>query len=294
MRFRPGIRANLAIIEKYTFLFEGELIDMLLLVDVGNTQTVIGVHSGAADGGSYRAMWRISTEKVATSDDVRTHLYPLFRMADISVPDIRRAAVASVVPSLTISWAHAIEKTWGAKPVSCTAKVAHECGLFDADYPAPAEIGSDRVADAIAARALYGDPVVVVDFGTATNIEVIDARGRFVGGVIAPGITTGANALFAGASQVAATGLAKPERVIGKSTAQAVQSGVVFGEVGRVDGLLARIFDEMGRTCPVVATGGLVHTVSSLSQHITDVCPELTLEGLRILAEAVESGKGSQ
>lgn len=267
---------------------------MLLLVDVGNTQTVIGVHARGVGRDAYRAMWRISTDKVATPDDVRTRLLPLFQMAGISAGEVHRVAVASVVPSLTISWSHAIEKVWGVKPVCCSAQVAHECGLFDADYPSPHEIGSDRVADAIAARALYGEPVVVVDFGTATNIEVVDARGRFVGGVIAPGIMTGANALFAGAAQVAATGVALPGNVIGKSTAEAVQSGVVFGEVGRVDGLLARIFDELGGACPVVATGGLVHTVSRLSRTITDVCPELTLEGLRILAEAVESGKGSQ
>lgn len=267
---------------------------MLLLVDVGNTQTTIGVHSGNEGDGSYLAMWRISTDKVATSDDIRAQLHPLFQMAGISVSEVHRAAVASVVPFLSISWSLAVEKTWGVEPVCCSAAVAHECGLFDADYPSPDEIGSDRVADAIAARALFGDPVVVVDFGTATNIEVVDSRGCFVGGIIAPGITTGANALFAGASQVAATGLSAPKNVIGKSTAQAVQSGVVLGEVGRVDGLLERIFDEIGGKCPVVATGGLVHTVSRLSKHITDVCPELTLEGLRMLAETVQSGKGSQ
>lgn len=268
---------------------------MLLLSDVGNTQTVIGIYAGSpGEQGSYRATWRIRTDKLATTDDVRSHLMPLFMLAGISANDISRACVASVVPSLAISWAHAVEKTWGVEPVCCNAQVAHENGLFDADYPHPNEIGADRVADAIAARQLFGDPVVVVDFGTATNIEVIDERGRFVGGIIAPGINTGANALFADAAQVAATGVKLPERVIGKSTAEAVQSGVIFGEVGRVDGLLARIFEELGCQCPVVATGGLVHTVSSLSKHITDVCPELTLEGLRILAETVETRKGSR
>lgn len=268
---------------------------MLLLSDVGNTQTVIGIYEGRpGEEGTYRAMWRIRTDKLATTDDVRAHLMPLFMLAGLKASDISRACVASVVPSLAISWSHAVEKTWGIAPISCNAQVAHENGLFDADYPHPNEIGADRVADAIAARRLFGDPVVVVDFGTATNIEVIDKRGRFVGGVIAPGINTGANALFADAAQVAATGVTLPSRVIGKSTAEAVQSGVVFGEVGRVDGLLTRIFDELGCECPVVATGGLVHTVSSLSKHITNVCPELTLEGLRILAETVESRKGSR
>ena len=268
---------------------------MLLLSDVGNTQTVIGIYAGRpGEEGSYRATWRIRTDKLATADDVRAHLMPLFMLAGLSANDISRACVASVVPSLAISWSHAVEKTWGIEPICCNAQVAYDNGLFDADYPHPNEIGADRVADAIAARKLFGDPVVVVDFGTATNIEVIDERGCFVGGVIAPGISTGANALFADAAQVAATGVKLPDKVIGKSTAQAVQSGVVFGEVGRVDGLLTRIFGELGCECPVVATGGLVHTVSSFSKRITDVCPELTLEGLRILAEAVETRRGSR
>lgn len=263
---------------------------MLLLVDVGNTQTVAGVYSPEGEG-AYKAMWRVSTDKVDTADDIRARLFPLFAMAGIEIGEIRNAAVASVVPSLSVSWAHAVEKTWGTKPVCCDALVAHELGLFDADYPNPREIGSDRVADAIAARALFGDPVVVVDFGTATNIEVVGPDGRFLGGVIAPGITTGANALFADATQIAATGVAVPGHVIGKSTSQAVQSGLIYGEVGRVDGLLSRIFDELGGKCPVVATGGLVHTVSRLSRNITDVRPELTLDGLRILAEAVGKGR---
>ena len=268
---------------------------MLLLSDVGNTQTVIGIYDDESSGeGSYRAIWRMRTDKLATADDVRSRLLPLFMAAGIEVSEISRACFASVVPSLTISWSHAIEKTWGIEPICCTAKVAHESGLFVADYPNPNEIGSDRVADAIAARELYGDPVVVVDFGTATNIEVIDSRGCFIGGIIAPGIITGANALFADAAQVATTGVALPDGVIGKSTSQAVQSGVVFGEVGRVDGLLSRIFEELGGECTVVATGGLVHTVSRLSKHITYVCPELTFDGLRILARAMETGKGSR
>lgn len=260
---------------------------MLLLVDVGNTQTVIGVYEGTQSAGSYRAMWRVHTDKDDTADNLRSKLFPLFQAAEIEVSDVNRACIASVVPSLSVSWDHAVKKSWDILPVMCNAEVAHDAGLFDFDYPNPEEIGSDRVADAIAAREIYGNPVVVVDFGTATNIEVIDTRGKFVGGVIAPGITTGASALFRNATQIATTGMGIPEQVIGKSTAQAVRSGVILGEVGRVDGLLKRIFDEVGKTCPVVATGGLVHTISNLSTYITHVRPELTLDGLLLLAEKV-------
>lgn len=264
---------------------------MLLLVDVGNTQTVIGVFEGIDAAQGYRAMWRISTDKADTADDLRTRILPLFDLAKIEIDDIDRACVASVVPSLTVSWDHATRKTWNVEATRCSADVAHEAGLFDADYPNPSEIGSDRVADAIAAKVMFGSPVVVVDFGTATNIEVIDKDGRFVGGVIAPGITTGSQALFLNATQIAATGFEVPESPIGKSTAQAVRSGVVFGEVGRVDGLLERIFDFLGYRCTVVATGGLVHTISNLSHNIGHVCPELTLDGLRILADTIERGR---
>ncbi len=261
---------------------------MLLLVDVGNTQTVIGVYEAAGGSGEYRAKWRISTNKVDTADDLCAKLMPLLHAVGIGVDAIRRAAIASVVPFLTVSWQHAIAKTWGIEAIVCTASAATAAGLFEADYPRPSEIGSDRVSDAIAARELFGCPVVVVDFGTATNIEVIDGAGRFVGGVIAPGITTGSQALFQNATQIAVTGVGVVDSVIGKSTAEAVKSGVVFGEVGRVDGLVERIFEEMGGACPVVATGGLVHTIGGLCRHITNICPELTLDGLRILSEHVE------
>lgn len=258
---------------------------MLLLVDVGNTQTTIGVHSGNEGDGSYRAMWRISTDKVATSDDIRAQLQPLFQIAGISVSDVRRAAVASVVPFLSISWSHAVEKTWGVKPVCCSAAVAHECGLFDADYPAPDEIGSDRVADAIAARAFFGDPVVVVDFGTATNIEVIDRDGRFRGGVIAPGVQTSANALFTHGAQLPDIALVAPPAVIGTNTVEAIQSGIMLGEADRVDGLVRRIFDQLGYPAKVIATGGLAPVVERYSSTIDEVNTELTLEGLRLIAD---------
>lgn len=260
---------------------------MLLLVDVGNTQTVIGIFDD--DAGEYRAMWRISTDKSDTADDLRSRLCPLFEMSKLGFDEITHACVASVVPSLSVSWDHAVLKVWGFEAIRCTAPLAHEVGVFDADYPRPEEIGADRVADAIAATALYGAPVVVVDFGTATNIEVVDERGHFKGGVIAPGITTGATALFAHATQIAVTGMSVPDTVVGTSTTEAVRSGIIYGEVGRVDGLLERIFDELGQRCRVVATGGLVHTISNLSRNITDVCPELTLDGLRLLTRAVEN-----
>lgn len=271
---------------------------MLLVVDVGNTQTVIGVYE-SLESTNLRSLWRISTVKTDSVDDLRYKLAPLFEMDNVDITAIRHSAVASVVPALSTAWSSAIEKLWGIEPLFCTANIAHGAGLFEADYPYPNEIGADRVADAIAAQALFGSPVIVVDFGTATNIEVIDAQGRFIGGIIAPGIQTGAQALFQQASRLAGTELVAPPNVVGTSTEEAIRSGIIFGEVGRVDGLIDAIFAQLEdapsqrdvplRECSVVATGGLAFQVAALSKRITDVSPELTLDGLRILAAQIKS-----
>ena len=168
----------------------------------------------------------------------------------------------------------------------CTAETAG--ALFEADYPNPREIGADRVADAVAAKELYGAPVIVVDFGTATNIEVVDKDGRFVGGIIAPGVETSATALFSHATKLGAIDLVDPKTAIGHNTEQAMQSGIVYGEADRVDGLVRRIFDQLGYETPVVATGGLASRVAALSRTITATNPELTLEGLRLVYDARE------
>lgn len=268
---------------------------MLLQIDIGNTQTVIGIYdeilgkssSGDSHEKGYVAKWRIATGKHDSVDDLITRLLPLFQLSDIDINRIDKAAFSCVVPALSLSWDHAIRKVFDIAPMQCTAELALKSGLFEADYPNASEIGADRIADAIAAKAEFGAPVIIVDFGTATNIEVINDKGIFIGGVIAPGILTGANALFQNASQIAGTDFVAPDHVIGKSTTEAVRSGIIYGEVGRVDGLLERIFAEVGQKCEVVATGGLVHSVSKLSKHITAIRPELTLDGLRLLMDAI-------
>lgn len=254
---------------------------MLLAIDVGNTQTVIGVY----DGEELRHMWRIATNKNHTSDELRLKLMPLLSSEGIGADCLGGAALASVVPQLTHGWRSALRKLVGADPLVCTADSAGE-ELFPTAYANPAEIGADRVADAVAARALYGQPVVVVDFGTATNIEVVDRDGAFAGGVIAPGVETSASALFSHANRLSAIELEDPHTAIGGNTAQAIQAGIVYGEADRVDGLVGRIFEQLGYEAPVVATGGLASRVAPLSRTITHVNKELTLEGLRRIYEA--------
>ena len=248
---------------------------MLLAIDIGNTHTVIGVYAGD----SLRAMWRIATNRKAAADELRIVFSTLFSLEGLDLSQVRASAVASVVPQLT----KAIKDATGALSLVCNAETA--AGLFDADYPNPREIGADRVADAVAARALYGAPVVVVDFGTATNIEVVDRDGRFRGGVIAPGVQTSANALFTHGAQLPDIALVAPPAVIGTNTVEAIQSGIMLGEADRVDGLVRRIFDQLGYSAKVIATGGLAPVVERYSSTIDEVNTELTLEGLRLIAD---------
>ena len=228
-------------------------------------------------------MWRIATDKHDTADDLHIKLVSLLTAEGIEPRDVDAAALSSVVPLLAKAWEQALREHAGVEARVCTASIAKEAGLFEADYPNPREIGADRVADAIAARRLYGAPVIVVDFGTATNIEVIDARGCFIGGIIAPGVDTSARALFSHATKLGAIELVNPHTSIGRNTAQAMQVGIVYGEADRVDGLVNRIFEQLGHKAAVVATGGLARRVAPLSRTITHVNQDLTLEGLRLV-----------
>lgn len=256
---------------------------MLLAIDIGNTHTVIGVYAGD----SLRAMWRIATNRGAAADELRIKLSSLFSLEGLSLDAMRASALASVVPQLTEAWTHAIKDATDSTALVCSAKTAGD--LFATCYPNPNEIGADRVADAVAARALYGAPAIVVDFGTATNIEVIDCDGNFLGGVIAPGVQTSANALFSRGAQLPTIDLVEPPAVIGRSTIEAIQSGIMLGEADRVDGLVRRIFAQLGYETPVIATGGLAPVVAQTATTITAVNPELTLEGLRLIAARAAS-----
>lgn len=262
---------------------------MLLTVDVGNTHTVIGGYeeSKAGETSDSRVapqfVWRMSTNKKQTEDEIRATLSSMFFAHRLDHGVVSGMSLASVVPQLSMAWKRVARDMFGIEAFVCSAETTK--GLFKAIYPNVHEIGSDRVADAIASVHCYGAPVVVVDFGTATNIEVVNKDGFFVGGIIAPGVSTSAQALFSFAAKLAATELVAPKDVIGTSTETAIQSGVVYGEAGRVDGLVRRIFSQLGYEAPVVATGGLACVIASCSETITKLDAELTLEGLRLAYE---------
>lgn len=253
---------------------------MLLAIDVGNTHTV----AGAYDGATMVKGWRVATEKQQTADELRARLASLFFADRFDEKAIDGAALCSVVPSLTKAWTQALSDMLGIETLVCNAETAGS--LFKSTYPRPHEVGADRIADAIAARELYGSPVVVLDFGTATNIEVIDKNGYFVGGIIAPGVETSAQALFSRATKLSTTALEAPAHAIGLSTEEAVQSGIILGEADRADGLVRRAFAQMGEKATVVATGGLAKLIAEHSSEISLVNPDLTLEGLRLIYAA--------
>ncbi|MDR3037468.1 MAG: type III pantothenate kinase [Coriobacteriales bacterium] len=253
---------------------------MLMAVDVGNTQTVLGLYEGATLG----AHWRIATVATDTADELAVRINSLLSLEGLTPTLITSMAIASVVPPLTSQWRHVAARFKLRNPLILDSSV--ETGLT-IQYANPAEIGADRLADAVAAIALYGAPAIVVDFGTATNIEVIDNEGAFVGGIIAPGLATSAEALFSAAARLAKTSIEIPPHVIGSSTKEAVQSGLTYGEIDRIDGLVDRIFDELGYRATVIATGGLSSRVVSLSRTIDHTNNDLTLEGLRIIHERV-------
>jgi type III pantothenate kinase len=246
---------------------------MLLAVDVGNTQTALGLYRD----GELADHWRLATERSSTADELGVLLAGLL---DLEVVDA--ICLASTVPVLVREW-----EALGAKWANARLLVVGpgvKTGL-PIRYDDPREVGADRIVNSVAAKARYGAPVVVVDFGTSTNFDVVSSDGEYVGGVIAPGIEISMDALFARAARLVRVDYAAPESVIGKTTVAGLQSGLVYGFAGQVDGIVGRIRAELGAEAPAVATGGLADLVAPHSQTIERVDPFLTLEGLRLVWE---------
>jgi type III pantothenate kinase len=205
----------------------------------------------------------------------------LLRAEKIESEEIKGAILCSVVPALTHNWEKVCSRSFGVCPrIVSSSTCAH---LLNIDKTSFTELGADRVADAVAAKAIFGAPVIVVDFGTATNMEVIDKDGTFIGGVIAPGVESSMRSLFSKAALLSSVEIEDPGVSIGCNTGEAIQVGVVVGEAARVDGLIDRIHEQLGYTTKVVATGGLASRIAPLSRTITEVDVELTLQGLRLI-----------
>lgn len=257
---------------------------MLLTVDIGNTQTAIGLF----DGERLVAHWALTTRSEDTADEVHLNLAGQFMLSEYELEDVDDVVVASVVPTLTGCWCQVARRVAGKDPIVVGPSI--ETGL-PMHYDNPAEIGADRIADALGAVELEGAPVIVVDLGTATNIEVVDETGAFRGGLIAPGLGTSARDLASHAAQLSLVDLSFPAHVVGTNTKDAMRSGLMWGEVARIDGLVRLVFEELGYEAPVIATGGYANVMAQRSDTVTRHEPNLTLQGLRIIYERNKTGK---
>ena len=246
---------------------------MLLAVDVGNTQTVLGLYAG----GELTDHWRLSTERSTTADELGVVLGGL-----LDLDSVDAICLASTVPVLAREW-ELLAVKWAQAPLLAVGPGV-KTGI-PIRYDDPREVGPDRIVNAVAAKERYGAPVIVVDFGTSTNFDVVSPEGEYVGGVLAPGIETSMDALFARAARLVKVDYTAPPTVIGKTTVGGLQSGLVYGFAGQVDGIVGRIREELGAEARAVATGGLADLVAPHTRTIETVDPFLTLDGLRLVWE---------
>lgn len=244
---------------------------MLLAIDVGNTQTVIGLY----DGERLAEHWRIATERHRTGDELGALLARF-----VELEELDGVVVSTTVPQLVREYTRFVERYVQAPLLVVGPGTRTGIAIR---YDDPREVGPDRIANALAARQQYGAPCIVVDFGTSTNFDVVSQAGEYVGGVLAPGIEISMDALFARAARLFKVDFVAPPSVIGKTTATGLQSGFVYGFAGQVDGIVERIREELGAEAPVVATGGLASLVAPHSKTIGTVDPFLTLDGLRLI-----------
>ncbi len=261
---------------------------MLLVLDVGNTNTVLGVFANGAKGGGsshYQHMmanWRVATVATQTVDEYGVLFRNLFAMEKIEVKGIGGIVISSVVPPLDSTLRQVCERYFNTRPLFIEPGVKTGMPVL---YDNPAEVGADRIVNSVAAFEKFGGPCVVVDFGTATTFDCVSAKGEYQGGVICPGIGISADALFEKTARLPRVDIRKPARVIGSTTVGSLQSGLYYGYLGLVDGILERLLEEMGREATVVATGGLAGLIGKGSKYIKHVDDLLTLEGLRLIWE---------
>jgi type III pantothenate kinase len=249
---------------------------MLLAIDIGNTNITLGLYKGEALG----PRWRLATNHETTPDEYGAMMVSLFRHAGVSAGDVHAIAMASVVPPLTITFQEAGERYFRCKPLTVDGTTYTGVRIL---YDDAGQVGADRIVDAAACYRLYGGPACIVDFGTATTFDAISSEGDYLGGAIAPGIGIAAEALFQRAAKIPTVEIRRPPAAIGNTIAHSLQSGLLFGYVGLVEGMAARFRAELGPATRVIATGGMAELIAKETEVISIVAPWLTLDGLRII-----------
>ncbi len=251
---------------------------MFLAIDIGNTNITLGLYEGDTLG----PRWRLSTVHERMPDEYGLQLIGLFKHAGIKPDDVTAIALASVVPPLTGTWVELCKTYLNREPLVVDAKVKTGVKIL---IDEPSQVGADRIVDVAAAHKLYGGPACIVDFGTATTFDAVSSDGDYLGGAIAPGIGIAADALFRRAAKLPRVDLVRPPSAIGKNTVHAMQSGLLFGYVGLVEGMVARFRAELGPTMKVIGTGGLAELLAKETAVIQIIAPWLTLDGLRMIYE---------
>ena len=251
---------------------------MLLAVDLGNTNVVLGLYEGE----KLVQTFRVATVRSRTEDEYAVLLQQLFSLRQLSSASVSAAIIASVVPQLTDVMVSAIRQAVGREPLLVGPGLKTGMPVL---YDNPHDVGADRIVDAVAAYARFGAGVIVVDFGTATTFNCVSPKGEYLGGVIVPGVKVSLEGLMQSAAKLRPVELTAPPRVLGRNTTHALQSGVIHGYAAMVDGLVERLVEELGFPCRIIATGGLSSLIGKHSKRIEELDLNLTLEGLRILYE---------
>lgn len=249
---------------------------MVLAVDIGNTNIVFGVF----DGGKIMCHWRIGTDKSKTSDEYGILFRELMKLRDIDPDSIGGAVISCVVPTIQSTVSNAIQTFFNVNPVVVGPGVKTGMPIL---YHNPKEVGADRIVNGVAAYDKYRSAVIVVDFGTATTFDCVSEKGEYMGGVITPGLVISAEALYREASKLPRVEIVKPESIIGKTTVESIQSGLIHGYVGLVDGVVEKIKTEMNKEPRVIATGGIASLIAPESRTIEEVDDFLTLRGLKLI-----------
>ena len=255
---------------------------MLLVLDVGNTNTTLGVYEGT----TLTRSWRLTSERQRTVDEYGIMCRTLLQLAGLDSSAVNSIAISSVVPPLDFTLHKMSQVYFQIDPLFVNATNAGIPILYDD----PREVGADRIVNAVAALARYGGPCIVVDFGTATTFDAISRSGEYLGGIIYPGIQISADALFQRAARLRNTDIRRPERLIGTNPAASIQSGLYYGNIALVDGVLKKMVEELGSETRIIATGGLAPLISRGSQLIERVDADITLEGLRIIHDRCVAG----